>query len=71
MDERQLKEILFCLVYASFFSHGTDGHNSKIVIAKQAVKSGYTFAMGGDWFELWQNGNHLLNLTKSTIWADK
>jgi len=35
-DERQLKEIEFCVLYASDFSHGTDGHNAKMIIAKMA-----------------------------------
>lgn len=68
MNERQLKEILYCLVYARFFAHGTDGHNSKIIIAQQAIAQGYRYAMGGDWFELWRNGEHLLNLTELPSW---
>lgn len=36
-DERQQKEIAFCELYASDFSHGTDGHNAKLIIAKMAT----------------------------------
>ena len=36
-DERQQKEIRFCELYAREFGHGTDGHNSRLVIAKMAV----------------------------------
>lgn len=68
MNERQLKEILYCLVYARFFGHGTDGHNGKIILAQQAIALGYMVAMGGDWFELWLNGNHVLNLTELPGW---
>lgn len=35
-DERQQKEINFCLVYAQSFAHGTDGHHAKMIIAKMA-----------------------------------
>ncbi len=35
-DERQRKEIAFCLVYADDFAHGTDGHNIKLIVAKMA-----------------------------------
>lgn len=34
--ERELKEIYFALMYAYNFSHGTDGHNRLILIAKLA-----------------------------------
>lgn len=33
-DERQLKEIKFSQVYAADFSHGTDGHNAKLIVNK-------------------------------------
>ena len=34
-DNRQLKEIAYCQVYATKdFRHGTDGHNTKLIIAK-------------------------------------
>lgn len=36
-DERQLKEIDFCLLYAKDFRHGTEGHNGKMIIAKLAM----------------------------------
>ncbi len=32
--ERQLKEIEFSEIYTARFSHGTDGHNAKQIIAK-------------------------------------
>lgn len=32
-DDRQIKEIEFCSLYNAEFSHGTDGHNAKIIIA--------------------------------------
>lgn len=35
-DERQKNEIVFSQVYAREFSHGTDGHNAKLIIAKMA-----------------------------------
>lgn len=35
-DERQLKEIEFCRVYADSYAHGTDGHNAKLIIATLA-----------------------------------
>jgi hypothetical protein len=35
--KRQIKEINFSMVYADDFSHGTDGHNAKIIIAKMAI----------------------------------
>jgi hypothetical protein len=35
-DERQRKEIEFSRLYAGQFAHGTDGHNSKLIIAKLA-----------------------------------
>lgn len=35
-DERQMKEIRFDRIYAADFSHGTDGHNARLIIAKMA-----------------------------------
>ena len=35
-DERQRKEISFCMVYADNFAHGTDGHNIRLIVAKMA-----------------------------------
>jgi len=35
-DERQLKEIDFCIVYKKQFCHGTDGHNIRIIVADMA-----------------------------------
>lgn len=34
LDERQLKEIAFDVIYAEQFSHGTEGHNARLVIAR-------------------------------------
>ena len=39
MTERALKELLFNLIYARFFSHGTDGHNARMVMAEMAKQS--------------------------------
>lgn len=36
LDERQLKEVEFSRIYATQFSHGTDGHNAKLIIARMA-----------------------------------
>ncbi len=33
-DEHQLKEIDFCEIYIKNFNHGTDGHSTKLIIAK-------------------------------------
>jgi len=35
--ERELQEIEFSRLYQRDFSHGTDGHNSKIIIAKMVA----------------------------------
>lgn len=35
-DERQQKEITFSTAYVESWSHGTDGHNAKVIIAKMA-----------------------------------
>jgi hypothetical protein len=35
-DERQQKEIEFSQFYAQQFGHGTDGHNSKLIVARMA-----------------------------------
>ena len=39
MNERALKELLFNLIYARFFAHGTDGHNARMVMAEMAKQS--------------------------------
>ena len=39
MSERALKELLFNLLYARFFAHGTDGHNARMVMAEMAKDS--------------------------------
>lgn len=36
MDGRQQKEIQFDLLYSKEFSHGTDGHNARLIIARMA-----------------------------------
>jgi len=33
-NERQIKEIEFCLFYVSEFNHGTDGHNIRVIVAE-------------------------------------
>ena len=32
-NDRELKEIEFCVLYAQQFNHGTVGHNAKTIIA--------------------------------------
>jgi hypothetical protein len=34
MDARQVKEISYDHIYATNFSHGTDGHNARLIIAR-------------------------------------
>ena len=34
--DREIKEIDFARIYTDNFNHGTDGHNSKMVISKMA-----------------------------------
>jgi hypothetical protein len=34
--DKQLSEIAFCLNYTELFNHGTDGHDTKALIAKMA-----------------------------------
>lgn len=41
MNDRQLKEIAFDLLYAKFFAHGTDGDNARRIMAAQATELGY------------------------------
>lgn len=36
-DERQKKEIELDRIYADQFSHGTDGHNARLIIARMAA----------------------------------
>jgi hypothetical protein len=36
LTDRQLKEVEFSLIYQQAFNHGTDGHNSKLIIADMA-----------------------------------
>jgi hypothetical protein len=35
-DERELKEIEFCLLYKKQFGHGTNAHNLRVIVAKMA-----------------------------------
>lgn len=35
-DERERKEIKFCLLYKRRFDHGTPGHNLRVIVAKMA-----------------------------------
>lgn len=39
--ERELKEIHLAMVYASYFRHGTAGHNGYMVLAKVAQQAGF------------------------------
>lgn len=41
MNERQLKEIAWALLYQRLFSHGTDGHNRLTLAAQLAGEAGY------------------------------
>lgn len=43
LDEHQRNEVAFAEVYADRFSHGTDGHNRLLLIAKMAelLDAGY------------------------------
>lgn len=38
LDERQVKEVMFSLVYHDDFHHGTAGHNQYMLIAELAQK---------------------------------
>ncbi|GAF68166.1 unnamed protein product [marine sediment metagenome] len=35
-DERELKEVEFCVLYKQQFSHGTNAHNLRVIVAKMA-----------------------------------
>ena len=37
-NKRQVQEIEFDRIYAGCFAHGTDGHNLRIIAAKQAAE---------------------------------
>ena len=67
-DDRQLKEIAFCLLYARFFFHGTDGHNAKAIIGSQAVQQGYEVKVSSTGFELLRHGKPLLTLQELPTW---
>lgn len=41
MDERQLKEIAWALLYARLFNHGANEHNTLLVTAELATQAGY------------------------------
>jgi hypothetical protein len=32
--EREIKEMEFCYLYAKKFSHGTDGHNVRLIVSR-------------------------------------
>lgn len=36
-NERELKEIEYNVVYQRDFSHGTDGHNIRLIVAKMVT----------------------------------
>jgi hypothetical protein len=40
--KRQLQEIYLCLFYAETTVHGTDGHNSKLIVTQSARKLGFS-----------------------------
>lgn len=44
LDERQRKELAFARLYAADFSHGTDGHNRLLLLARLAdIIDGHPF----------------------------
>lgn len=45
LDDRQEKEVLLSLLYATQFAHGTGGHNAYMTIARLASKAGYYYEM--------------------------
>jgi len=47
LDDRQRKEVEFAIIYARDFSHGTDGHNAKLIIAKLAGLLDHAYAGEG------------------------
>lgn len=47
--QRELKEIHLALAYATpQFSHGTDGHNRLLLLARMARLAGFTLSEAGD-----------------------
>lgn len=36
LSEREQKEVIFSMIYAQAFAHGTNGHTDKMLIAKLA-----------------------------------
>lgn len=52
LTERQIKEMIFALIYAEQFGHGTEGHNRLLLIAKLAQALGLTEQRG----RLYQDG---------------
>jgi hypothetical protein len=63
-EERRLKEILLDMLYATYFSHGTDGHNARIILAAQAVQLGYSITLGANMLILWKDGVGVLGLSE-------
>lgn len=68
-EKRRLTEVLYSLVYAKFFQHGTDGHNGKLVIASQAVQLGYSFQMGLEGITLYRHSKPLFTVTRVPNWG--
>lgn len=68
-ETRRLKEILFALLYAKYFGHGTDGHNARLIMADQAKLLGYSFGQSADRIWLMQAGNVILTVTATPDWS--
>lgn len=48
MNERQLKEIAWALLYARLFKHGANGHNALLIMADLATEAGYELEVSID-----------------------
>lgn len=48
LSEREQKEVTLALLYATWFAHGTAGHNSYMVLAKVARQAGYRCKFDGE-----------------------
>ena len=63
-DERDQKEIAYCLEYQAHYGHGTLGHNIRMIVAKMATildhrdEQVYNYAtqMGKWWHEKHEKG---------------
>ena len=48
LSEREQKEVVLALLYATWFAHGTAGHNSYMTLAKVARQAGYRCKVDGE-----------------------